>query len=77
MEILREARSQRHRDREQMEQIEREMAPIIQRANEEAAKETIKSGALIVGTAYLGPVASVGSVATGSTISVLANGTYQ
>ena len=61
----------------QMEQIEREMAPIIQRANEEAAKETIKSGALIVGTAYLGPVASVGSVATGSTISVLANGTYQ
>ncbi|MGU5815316.1 DUF637 domain-containing protein [Aeromonas hydrophila] len=61
----------------QMEQIEREMEPIIQRANEEAAKETIKSGALIVGTAYLGPVASVGSVATGSTISVLANGTYQ
>lgn len=27
--------------------------------------------------AYLGPVASVGSVAIGSTISVLANGTYQ
>ncbi|MNH00406.1 hypothetical protein D3C79_595980 [compost metagenome] len=61
----------------QMEQIERDMAPIIQRANEEAAKETIKSGALILGTAYLGPLASVGSIATGSTISVLANGTYQ
>lgn len=60
-----------------MEKIEREMAPIIQRANEEAAKETMKSGALILGAAYLGPVASVGSVATGSTISVLANGTYQ
>ncbi|MDX7900184.1 hypothetical protein [Aeromonas media] len=61
----------------QMEKIEREMTSIIQRANEEAAKETMKSGALILGAAYLGPVASVGSVATGSTISVLANGKYQ
>lgn len=65
----------------QMEQIEREMAPIIELANEEAKKETIKetvkAGVYVIGAAYIGPAASVGHVIAGASINIMANTAYQ
>lgn len=64
-----------------MEQIERDMAPIIERANEEARKEalkeTVKAGVYVIGAAYIGPAASVGHVVTGASINTMANTAYQ
>lgn len=57
------------------------MAPIIELANEEAEKETIKemikAGVYVIGVTYIGPAASVGHVITGASINTMANTAYQ
>ncbi|MGL6547990.1 DUF637 domain-containing protein, partial [Aeromonas hydrophila] len=64
-----------------MADVNRGLEPIIKKADEEAKKETLKetlkTGAYIVGAAYFGPAAAAESVFAGSSISTMANAAYQ
>ncbi|WP_429069248.1 hypothetical protein [Aeromonas dhakensis] len=64
-----------------MADVNRGLEPIIKKADEEAKKETLKetlkTGAYIVGAAYFGPAAAADSVFAGSSISTMANAAYQ